>query len=168
MKGLKLFVKMLLGGMAVLLVTVAMTWAAPLGQPFPNQGTSYRGTVDRNAPYAEQAPAGKMPYGGTVDRNAPYAGKTPVGKNPYGGTVDRNAPYAGKASAGKVRLPNEKINVNTANEADLMRLPGVGPKIAKEIIARRSVALFKSPKDLLEVKGIGKKVLSDMMDYIAF
>ncbi|MBO4793192.1 MAG: helix-hairpin-helix domain-containing protein [Deltaproteobacteria bacterium] len=126
MKGLKLFVKMLLGGMVVLLVTVAMTWAAPLGQPFPNQGTS------------------------------------------YGGTGGKSVPSANKTTVEKVRLPNEKINVNTAGEAELMRLPGVGPKIAKKIIARRSVALFKSPKDLLEVKGIGKKVLSEMMDYIAF
>ena len=190
MKELKLRIRMLLGGMAMLLVTVAVAWAAPLTQPFPNQGAPYGGTVDRNAPYAEKAPAGKMPYGGTVDRNAPYAEKAPAGKMPYGGTVDRNAPYAGKApvgkkpyggtverntshvkkaAAGKARLPGEKINVNTASAAELSKLPGVGPKIAKEIGARRTTyGPFKSPRDLLEVKGIGKKVLSGMMDDIAF
>ena len=127
MKGLKQFVRMLLCGMAVLLMTVAVTWASPLGQPFQNQGTS------------------------------------------YGRTVEKNAPYAANATAGKVRLPGQKINVNTASEAELSQLPGVGPKIAKEIIARRAMyGPFRSPKDLLEVKGIGKKVLSGMMDDIAF
>ena len=169
MKELKLRIRMLLGGMAMLLVTVAVAWAAPLTQPFPNQGAPYGGTVDRNAPYAEKAPAGKMPYGGTVDRNAPYAGKAPVGKKPYGRTVERNTPHVKKAAAGKARLPGEKINVNTASAAELSKLPGVGPKIAKEIVARRTTyGPFKSPRDLLEVKGIGKKVLSGMMDDIAF
>ena len=127
MKGLKLLVRMLLCGMAVLLMTVVVTWASPLGQPFSNQGTS------------------------------------------YGRTVEKNAPYATKTTAGKVRLPGEKINVNTASETELTKLPGIGPKIAKEIVARRTAhGPFKSPRDLLEVKGIGKKVLSGMMDDIAF
>ncbi len=127
MKELKLRIRMLLGGMAMLLVTVAVAWAAPLAQPFPNQGA------------------------------------------PYGGTVERNTPHVKKAAAGKARLPGEKINVNTASAAELSKLPGVGPKIAKEIVARRTAhGPFKSPRDLLEVKGIGKKVLSGMMDDIAF
>ncbi len=148
MKELKLRIRMLLGGMAMLLVTVAVAWAAPLAQPFPNQGAPYGGTVDRNAPYAEKAPAGKISYGGTAERNTPHVKK---------------------AAAGKARLPGEKINVNTASAAELSKLPGVGPKIAKEIVARRTThGPFKSPRDLLEVKGIGKKVLSGMMDDIAF
>ncbi|MBR5704914.1 MAG: helix-hairpin-helix domain-containing protein [Deltaproteobacteria bacterium] len=87
----------------------------------------------------------------------------------YGGAIGKSAPSVDKATPGKVRLPGEKINVNTASAAELSKLPGVGPKIAKEIVARRTTyGPFKSPRDLLEVKGIGKKVLSGMMDDIAF
>ncbi len=44
------------------------------------------------------------------------------------------------------------VNINTASKAELETLPGVGSKVADEIIAGRP---FKSVEDLTEVKGIG-------------
>jgi competence protein ComEA len=46
------------------------------------------------------------------------------------------------------------IDLNTATEAEIEALPGVGAKAAKEIVAARP---FKSVDDLKNVKGIGDK-----------
>ena len=47
------------------------------------------------------------------------------------------------------------VNVNTALKADLVKIPGIGAKVADAIIAARP---FKDEADLVKkVKGIGKK-----------
>jgi competence protein ComEA len=51
------------------------------------------------------------------------------------------------------------VNVNTATEADLERLPGIGPVLARRIVQHReSRGLFRRLDDLLEVEGIGPKL----------
>lgn len=45
-----------------------------------------------------------------------------------------------------------KLNLNTASQAELEALPGVGEKAAKEIIAHRP---YHSVEELKEIKGIG-------------
>jgi competence ComEA-like helix-hairpin-helix protein len=45
------------------------------------------------------------------------------------------------------------VNINTASQADLEKLPGIGPKRAEAIIAARP---FQRPEDLLRVPGIKK------------
>jgi len=52
-------------------------------------------------------------------------------------------------------LPSEaKLDVNTASQAELENISGIGPVIAQRIIAARP---FKSADDLRNVKGIGDK-----------
>ncbi len=52
----------------------------------------------------------------------------------------------------------EQIALNTATEADLQRLPGVGPSMAGRILAyRRSAGRFEKVEDLMMVTGIGPK-----------
>jgi competence protein ComEA len=51
---------------------------------------------------------------------------------------------------------SELINLNTASQAELETLPGIGPVLAQEIIAyRESNGSFQDIEDILEVKGIG-------------
>jgi competence ComEA-like helix-hairpin-helix protein len=50
--------------------------------------------------------------------------------------------------------PEEKLDVNTASQAELENIAGIGPVIAQRIIAARP---FKSADDLRNVKGIGDK-----------
>lgn len=47
------------------------------------------------------------------------------------------------------------INVNTATQAQLESLPGIGPKLAQEIIKTRATEQFTSLEDLQRVSGIG-------------
>ena len=59
------------------------------------------------------------------------------------------------------------VNINTANQADLETLQGIGPAKAKAIVEyRKKNGSFKSPDELEKVKGIGpaimKKVRKDI------
>lgn len=56
-----------------------------------------------------------------------------------------------------------KIDVNTADEATLETLPGIGPVTARAIIAARP---FKSVDDLASVPGIGPAKLADLRDRV--
>lgn len=54
-----------------------------------------------------------------------------------------------------------RVNINTASEAELMMLKGIGKNKAKAIVNyRQKNGQFKTADDLLNVKGIGKKLVS--------
>jgi len=65
------------------------------------------------------------------------------------------------------KSPPPIVNLNTATEADLCRLPGIGPVLAKRIVEhRRKIGGFKSVEQLLDVKGIGEKKLEQIRPYV--
>jgi competence ComEA-like helix-hairpin-helix protein len=68
----------------------------------------------------------------------------------------------GKAAAPKL-APGEKININTASEADLEKLPEIGPVKSKAIIAGRP---YKTPEDIMKVKGIKEGIYGKIKDHI--
>jgi len=54
--------------------------------------------------------------------------------------------------------PTSPINLNTATQAQLESLPGVGPKAAQRILDyRKQNGNFKKIEDLMNVKGFGEK-----------
>mgnify|MGYP000650149979 CR=1 FL=1 len=61
---------------------------------------------------------------------------------------------------------NLKININKAPLESLILIPGIGEKIAKKIIEEREKKKFSKIDDLLKVKGIGKKKIEKIKDYI--
>lgn len=64
-------------------------------------------------------------------------------------------------------LEGERINVNTAGYYDLMRLPGIGEKRARAILDwREEHGGFSTPEQLLEIRGIGEKILEGLLPYI--
>ncbi len=59
------------------------------------------------------------------------------------------------------------ININTATEAELVRLPRIGPAIARRIIRyRQQKGKFRSIDELIKVKGIGPKTLQHIRPYV--
>ncbi|SFM91378.1 comEA protein [Thermodesulforhabdus norvegica] len=60
-----------------------------------------------------------------------------------------------------------KININTADKADLEKLPGIGPALAERIIQyRQEHGPFKTIDELKNVKGIGDKKFEAIKDLI--
>jgi competence protein ComEA len=57
---------------------------------------------------------------------------------------------------GASQADNTLININTASQAELERLPGIGPVTAEKIISHRyENGYFASIEDILDVPGIG-------------
>jgi len=55
--------------------------------------------------------------------------------------------------------PASQVDLNTASEGQLRSVKGIGPVLAKRIIAGRP---YRSVEDLLKVRGIGPKTLEKM------
>ncbi len=55
--------------------------------------------------------------------------------------------------------PQGTVDINAADAAALMTLPGIGPAKAKAIIEERARRRFRAVSDLLRVKGIGPATL---------
>lgn len=61
------------------------------------------------------------------------------------------------------------LNINTATATEIEKLPGIGKKSAAAIVAYRTEkGKFKTPKDLLKVKGVGEKTLEKIKNLISF
>jgi len=67
----------------------------------------------------------------------------------------------------KEKLKEKSININTANEKELTKLPRIGPATAKLIIEYRNKnGNFKSVDELEKVKRIGPKTIEKICPYI--
>ncbi len=71
------------------------------------------------------------------------------------------APSAIPAAARK------RININTATPAELIALPGIGAAMAQRLVAyREQNGKFRRWEDLAKVKGIGKRKLEALKDWV--
>jgi competence protein ComEA len=60
-----------------------------------------------------------------------------------------------------------QVNINTAGQADLEKLPGIGPALAKRIMDfRQKNGAFKTTNDLVAVQGIGEKKFEQLKNLI--
>jgi competence protein ComEA len=60
-------------------------------------------------------------------------------------------------------------NINTAPAKEIEKLPGIGKKSAAAIVAYRTEkGKFKALKDLLKVKGVGKKTMEKIKPLVTF
>ena len=59
-----------------------------------------------------------------------------------------------------------KIDLRTATEDDLRRLPGIGAITAKKILAHREGSPFRSIEDLRRVDGIGTKKMDALRPFV--
>jgi competence protein ComEA len=75
------------------------------------------------------------------------------------GLVTASKPEPPRSAKSKSSGKREKVDINTADTKTLESLPGVGPEIAREIVAQRP---FKSIDDLDRVRGIGAERLEQL------
>ena len=96
-----------------------------------------------------------------------------IGRNTNRGNVDieilkpaETATVPSETGTTEATLPG-KVNINTADLAQLQTLPGIGPVIAQRIIDYRTeFGPFESVYDLVSVKGIGLSTLEKLLDLI--
>lgn len=59
------------------------------------------------------------------------------------------------------------VSINEADKEAFMALPGIGEVLAERILNyRRENGNFSSPEELLNVEGIGKRRLEEILDFI--
>jgi competence protein ComEA len=124
--------------------------AAPPAAPPPT-------TIPKaNKPVLPVVPGAALP-------TVPSAPAAPTSAPPGGGsgpslaTATAAARTAGKLPAGV------KVNLNTATQAELEALPGIGPVKAKAIVAGRPYA---KPEDVMKVSGIKQGIFNKIKDAI--
>jgi len=114
---------------------------------------------------AIEAVGGALPDGDLDRLN--LAAKLADGERVYVGKPGVADPGAASGAAGDAgsgaAAPGGKVNLNTATQAQLEELPGVGPAFAQAILAERQRrGGFTSVNDLRSVRGIGEKRFADL------
>jgi competence ComEA-like helix-hairpin-helix protein len=86
--------------------------------------------------------------------------------------ADDGNPLAHRDSIRRQARPlgaTERIDVDHATVDDLTRLPGVGPVMAKRIVAdRESHGVFSSITGLRRVRGVGQSLLARLAPHLSF
>lgn len=104
--------------------------------------------------WAQREPAPLVP----ADSASALPGLLAESRNELDDAERRDRPLAG----------GELLDPNTASDADLDRLPGVGAATARAIVdAREASGPFSAPEDLLRVRGIGPATLERMRPHLA-
>lgn len=144
--------KLALGGLAIAAFAGLGLWSMehegrrPLSIPEAHASQNKGEWMAASAPSkpGSHGPAGDSKAGVQAVVPCPAASAAGVQSSPAGGS-------SAKTSEGKVVL-------NSAVLADLVKLPGVGPKRAQAILDLRTrLGRFRKVSDLLRVKGIGVK-----------
>lgn len=59
------------------------------------------------------------------------------------------------------------LDINTATQEELQTLPGIGEILAQRVVAyRREHGFFASPRDLLQIQGIGDALYQRIEPYV--
>ncbi|MHB1193310.1 MAG: ComEA family DNA-binding protein [Longimicrobiales bacterium] len=73
----------------------------------------------------------------------------------------------GGLSTPRASRPAPPLDLNRADTLALQALPGVGPALARRIVAAREEARFRTLEDLLKVRGIGPATLERLRPLVA-
>jgi competence protein ComEA len=97
----------------------------------------------------------------------PIVGEAPPAIDPS--AVSGAAGPTGDGATAANGEPGAPVNVNSASEAQLEALPGIGPTLAAAIVQERERnGPFRSADDLTRVHGIGPGRLAQLRDFVAF
>jgi competence protein ComEA len=112
--------------------------------------------VDSPASASEPAPPSASISGEPLDL------ASLVAPGATGGPVDL-APLVGpEAAATEATFGGGLVNINTADYDSLVALPGIGPALARRIIAHREASgPFTAVDQLIDIPGIGSRNIDD-------
>ncbi len=96
-----------------------------------------------------------------VQVHVPSAAAEAAINEPPPGVSGTSPPLQGRSGLGK--SSNGQININTATQAELMTLSGVGERKAEDIIAGRP---YQSVDELERVSGIGAKTVEKLREFV--
>lgn len=102
--------------------------------------------------------------GGTEGQTRPTGGAGPTASDgPEGSAMPTASTVPARRPA-----PVTPLDLNRATEAELLRLPGIGPAKARAIVAyRQTRGSFASVADLVRVPGIGPATLAGLAGLVA-
>ncbi len=63
-------------------------------------------------------------------------------------------------------LRNEPIDLSHASVRELARLPGIGPRRARQILALRQRGALLRVEDLVKIRGIGPRTVETVRPYV--
>ena len=172
--------ELLLAAIALLIAAVMLLAAgakSALERPVPSpEGTSAARVnpfeaAQPGAPDATGDAGGSYVVGYTgVVVLTPDGGEAPL--QPYDGeTAPPRAETPSQATATPQQPPQPAypVNLNTATQAQLETLPGIGPVKAQAILAWRAAhGGFANANQLVQVTGIGQKTLEGLLPYITW
>jgi competence ComEA-like helix-hairpin-helix protein len=91
----------------------------------------------------------------------------PVGTREDAAVDSEASPRSGPLSARQKYLLGKRIDINNALKDEINALPGISDAMADAIVAERErVGGFRSPEDLLKVKGIKEKRLKKILPFL--
>lgn len=105
--------------------------------------------------------AGKAPVSSLTEKATKSVG--PVQADLIRTTQDVKATAKSTSAAASKLAPGTKININTADQAMLEKLPEIGPVKAKAIMEGRP---YKTIEDVMKVSGIKGKTFDAIKDFI--
>lgn len=90
------------------------------------------------------------------------------GENTPAPSITEKSTESGKqVGSSSSKKSGDTVNINTASESDLQKVPGIGPSKAKSIIEYRdSIGRFDSIDKIKEVSGIGEKTFEKLASYL--
>lgn len=132
-------------------------WGSTTGQAQPRETSRPIATsTKKHKDHEDKAPArqAKKPVESPKTSRSPEAVKAP------------EAAKASEPTPGPKGSLTGVINVNTASAETLTLLPGIGPKMAERIVARRQRRPFRTPRELRRVRGIGEKKYNKLSRFV--
>ncbi|MHB8940485.1 MAG: ComEA family DNA-binding protein [Desulfobacteria bacterium] len=82
--------------------------------------------------------------------------------------LSAESPRSGPLTIRQKYLLGKRIDINNASLPDISELPGISDKIAAAVVEERNrIGRFRSPGDLLGVKGIKDKRLQKILPFLA-
>ncbi len=82
--------------------------------------------------------------------------------------LSSESPRSGPLTIRQKYLLGKRVDINEASVVEISELPGISDKVAAAVVEERDrIGRFRSPEDLLGVKGIKEKRLQKILPFLA-